>query len=105
MDGPQLLQHFDTLADTPDAILKLRAFVLDLAVRGLLVPQASKPESDPSWQKFCAGLDERGRNSESPALYEIPYGWHWVVLGAVADPCGQKKPDERFTYIDVGAID
>jgi type I restriction enzyme S subunit len=105
MDRAQLLQHFDTLAETPDAVAKLRTFVLDLAVRGRLVPQASKPEKDAAWQKFCRELDERVYNPESPALFEIPDGWRWVVLDAIAEPCGQKKPDKRFTYIDVGAID
>ena len=37
MDRAQLLQHFDTLAETPDAVAKLRNFVLTLAVRGRLV--------------------------------------------------------------------
>ena len=105
MDRAQLLQHFDTLAETPGAVAKLRTFVLDLAVRGRLVPQSSKPEKDPAWQKFCRELAERVHNSETPPLFEIPKDWHWVVLDEIADACGQKNPDERFTYIDVGAID
>jgi type I restriction enzyme, S subunit len=105
MDRAQLLQHFDTLAETPEAVAKLRAFVLDLAVRGRLVPQTSKPDKDAAWQKFCRELDERVHRSESSSLFEIPDNWHWVVLDEIAEACGQKKPDERFTYIDVGAID
>lgn len=100
-----LQQHFDTLAETPEAVAKLRAFVLDLAVRGRLVPQAGKPDKNPAWQKFCRELAERVYNSEKPSLFEIPNGWRWVELNAVAEPCGQKKPDERFTYVDVGTID
>ena len=34
-----LLQEFESLADTPDAVPKLRAFILDLAIHGALVPQ------------------------------------------------------------------
>ncbi len=37
-----LLQHLETLADTPDAIAKLRVLILDLAIRGALVPQDSE---------------------------------------------------------------
>src|SRR5256885_10286969 len=105
MDRTQLLQHFEALAETTEAIPKLRALVLDLAVRGRLVPQASKRENDAAWQRFCGELDERVNNSESTALFEIPGGWRWVDFDAIAEPCGQKKPDRRFTYVDVGAID
>ena len=105
MNRAQLLQHFDTLADTPEAVAKLRAFVLDLAVRGRLVPQAINPDKDPAWRNFCQELNEQGHNPKPPSLFEIPDAWHWVVLDEIAEPCGQKKPDERFTYIDVGAID
>jgi type I restriction enzyme S subunit len=101
MNRAQLLQHFDTLAETPDAVAKLRAFVLDLAVRGQLVPQTSKLDKDADWQKFCGELDEH----ESPSLFEVPDAWRWVALDEIAESCGQKKPDKRFTYIDVGAID
>jgi hypothetical protein len=35
--NPQLLhQHFDTLAETPEAVEKLRKLVLDFAIRGRL---------------------------------------------------------------------
>jgi len=74
MNRAQLLQHFDTLAETPDAVAKLRAFVLDLAVRGQLVPQTSKLDKDADWQKFCGELDEH----ESPSLFEVPDAWRWV---------------------------
>ena len=39
------LAHFDTLAETHDAVAKLRDLVLNLAVRGNLVPQNDKDES------------------------------------------------------------
>jgi type I restriction enzyme S subunit len=39
-----LLEHFDRLSDAPDAIPRLRRFVLDLAVRGMLVEQDRKDE-------------------------------------------------------------
>jgi len=37
MDRTQLLQHVETLAETPEAVAKLRDFVLRLAVRGYLL--------------------------------------------------------------------
>ena len=39
MNANLLLTHFDRIADVPDAVSRLRRFVLDLAVRGKLVPQ------------------------------------------------------------------
>src|SRR5947208_1474354 len=39
-----LLEQFDTLADTPEAVGKLRKLILDFAIRGRLVPQNSKDE-------------------------------------------------------------
>src|SRR5581483_2712718 len=44
MDRAQLLRHFDTLGETPDAVSKLRALVRDLAIRGRLVPQEDKDD-------------------------------------------------------------
>jgi type I restriction enzyme, S subunit len=37
MNPAQLLQHFDRISDAPDAIPRLRRFILDLAVQGKLV--------------------------------------------------------------------
>ena len=44
MNAERLLAHFDRIADAPDAVPRLRRFVLDLAVRGKLVPQ--DPDDD-----------------------------------------------------------
>jgi len=42
----QLLQHFDRFSEAPDAIQRLRRFILDLAVRGKLVEQ--DPNDEPA---------------------------------------------------------
>ncbi len=44
MNADRLLAHYDQIADAPGAIARLRRFVLDLAVRGKLVPQDSRDE-------------------------------------------------------------
>lgn len=44
MNVQRLLQHYERIADAPDAIARLRRFVLDLAVRGKLVPQNAGDE-------------------------------------------------------------
>jgi len=44
MNAEQLLEHFHKISDSPDAIPRLRKFILDLAVRGKLVEQDSNDE-------------------------------------------------------------
>ena len=44
MNPAQLLAHFDRVAETPDAVPRLRRFILDLAVRGRLAEQDSRDE-------------------------------------------------------------
>ena len=46
MNPENLLAHFDRIADAPDALPRLRRFILDLAVRGKLVPQ--DPNDEPA---------------------------------------------------------
>jgi type I restriction enzyme, S subunit len=42
MNEGRLLALYEQIADAPDAIGRLRRFILDLAVRGKLVPQDPK---------------------------------------------------------------
>jgi type I restriction enzyme S subunit len=44
MNPSHLLNHFESISDAPDAIPRLRQFILDLAVRGKLVEQDPKDE-------------------------------------------------------------
>ena len=44
MNAAQLLAHYGRIADSPDAIPRLRRFFLDLAVRGKLVEQSVEDE-------------------------------------------------------------
>ena len=90
MTTAQFFEKFDLFADAPDAVAKMRSLILELAVRGQLTSATSHPSA----------------SSDPPAKpFPIPQDWRWASLREVAAPCGQKKPDARFTYIDVGAID
>ena len=51
MSAENLLAYFDRIADTPDAVSRLRRFILDLAVRGKLVPQ--DPNDNPALEGVC----------------------------------------------------
>ncbi len=46
MNPARLLQHFDRISEAPDAIPRLRHFILDLPVRGKLEPQ--DPNDEPA---------------------------------------------------------
>ena len=59
MNAEHLLTHFDRIADAPDAIPRLRRFILDLAVRGKLVPQ--DPNDEPASRMLKANCGEKAR--------------------------------------------
>ena len=63
MNAEQLLAHFDRIADAPDAIPRLRRFILDLAVRGKLVEQ--DPNDEPA-----EALLQRARTSKTRVMVE-----------------------------------
>ena len=46
MNADRLLAHYERIADAPDAVQRLRRFILDLAVRGKLVEQ--DPNDEPA---------------------------------------------------------
>ena len=94
----RVAQHFDLLAGRPAAIDALEQTLLQLAVRGLLVPQ--DPQDEPAsalLQKIrtekdrliATGQIKQGKplppitDEEKP--FELPVGWEWARLGEVAD--------------------
>ena len=94
----RVAQHFDLLLDRPEAIDALEQTLLQLAVRGLLVPQ--DPTDEPAsalLQKIRAEKDrliatgqiKKGKplppitDEEKP--FELPVGWEWVRMGAVVN--------------------
>jgi type I restriction enzyme, S subunit len=54
MNADRLLVHYERIADAPDAIARLRRFILDLAVRGKLVPQDANDEPASELLKWIA---------------------------------------------------
>jgi type I restriction enzyme S subunit len=83
-----VLAHFDRLADAPDAVPRLRRFVLDLAVRGKLVPQ--DPDDEPAAKTVARILRERKLpvgpgpdGDERP--FEVPWSWAWASVAQVSE--------------------
>ncbi len=98
-------------------IKKLRELILELAVRGLLVPQDPKNEPASELLKKIRAEEARllkdgeiKRRKPLPKIKEgampfaLPSGWDWIRLAEAGHDWGQKTPDSDFTYIDVGAI-
>ena len=59
MNAERFLAEFSRVADAPDAVPRLRRFVLDLAVRGKLVPQDSGDEPASALLKRIAAQKAR----------------------------------------------
>ena len=78
MTPDRLLAHFDRISDAPDAIPRLRKFVLELAVRGKLVPQDHSTVST------------YGRSEEVAGIYAgtLPLGWSLTSFGDIAEISG-----------------
>ncbi|ELM9140954.1 restriction endonuclease subunit S [Salmonella enterica subsp. enterica serovar Mbandaka] len=98
-------------------IKKLRELILELAVRGKLVPQDPNDEPASELLKHIAAekaeLVKQGKIkkpkplpeiSEEEKPFELPAGWEWIKISEIGHDWGQKTPDEDFTNIDVGSI-
>lgn len=98
-------------------IKKLRELILELAVRGKLVPQDPNDEPASELLKRIAAekaeLVKQGKIkkqkplpeiSEDEKPFELPEGWEFMRIGHVGHDWGQKTPENDFTYIDVGSI-
>ena len=59
MNAERLLAHYERIADAPDAIARLRRFILDLAVHGKLVEQ--DPNDEPAVELLKRIAAEKAR--------------------------------------------
>ncbi len=91
-----LLEHFEQISEAPDAVPRLRRLILDLAVRGKLVPQDPNDESasellkkiaDEKEQLIREGILKKQQLlegvSDAEKPFEIPEGWKWERLGNI----------------------
>ena len=96
MNAERLLQHFDRIAEAPDAVPRLKRFILDLAVRGKLVEQ--DPNEEPAAELLKRIEAEKARLVAEQKLrheallpkiaadqepFQLPKGWAWSRLGEV----------------------
>lgn len=70
---------------------RMRALLLDQAIRGELVPQLAEE-----------GAVEIG--AIAPEAFKLPKTWKWLTLKSLVIPTKQIIPEESFTYLDVSSI-
>jgi type I restriction enzyme S subunit len=105
MNADVLLAYYERIAEAPNAIARLRRFVLDLAVRGKLVPQDSQDEPISELLKHIAREKallvrasilrrprelDGGEDCQAPFL--VPSSWMWVRLDTVGTIIGGGTP-------------
>lgn len=87
----RLLNDFGRISEAPDAVPRMRRFVLDLAVRGKLVPQ--NPDDEPASEllkRIAVAKERTGRKARTKKKHrkEISFDGGTIVLptGWVAAP-------------------
>ena len=125
MNAERLLDVYEQISEAPDAIARLRRFVLDLAVRGRLVEQ--DPADEPAARlvdrienqkltetrsKGVSNIPSANRADEQD-LFAIPNTWKWVpaVFPAVGISDQGKKVktkdvlvEGQFPVVDQGKV-
>lgn len=101
MKEPELLDHFELFIQLPEAVPRLRHFILDLAVRGKLVE--SRDDAEPLAELLLraasgdgANRGTRRRARRRPAgdafdtnlTWEVPATWTFVTLETLAGGTG-----------------
>jgi len=108
MNAERLLALYERVAEAPDAIARLRRFILDLAVRGKLVPQDAQDEPASELLKRIAKekarLAKAGQIRRQPTLesitdsasmHPLPRTWAWVRVGDIFDYDAGTKRDPK----------
>lgn len=75
----RLLDNFERLSEAPDALPRLRRFVLDLAVWGKLVQQ------DPNDEPASTALRGINAYALSNGAFPLPASWAWIDVASVAE--------------------
>ena len=98
MEVQALWEAFDTFATAPGGVKRLRELILDLAVRGKLVPQ--DPNDEPASVLLERIREEKERLikekkirkpkklpplEEEELPFELPQGWEWGSVGDIGD--------------------
>lgn len=114
----RIAKNFNILFTTESSLDALKQTILQLAVKGKLVPQ--DPNNEPASELLTRIRAEKEKlikagkiKKEKPLpeitdvekTFDLPKGWEWAYIGQISHDWGQKTPDKKFAYIDVSAID
>lgn len=95
----------------------MKKSILQYAIQGKLVEQ--RPEEGTAEELYQQIQTEKKRLTKEGKIkkekplpeiaedeipFDIPESWKWVRIGALTYNWGQKTPDSRFCYIDVGSV-
>lgn len=105
MSPERLLTHYARIVDAPDAVTRLRGFILDLVVRGKLVPQDPADEPTSEWlEALPRAATQTGRSRgakgapsgapirEADLPFLIPTTWKWVRFDRIAEFSAGRTP-------------
>jgi type I restriction enzyme S subunit len=111
----RLATHFDLLLDRPQAVDALEQTILQLAVRGLLVPQDPTDEPASALLKkirlekdrlIAAGQIKRDKPlaaiGEEEQPFGLPVGWEWVPIETLANVGSGTTPSRENAAFFVG---
>jgi type I restriction enzyme S subunit len=85
MNAERLLSAYEQIADASDAVAVLRRFILDLAVRGKLVPQ---DPNDKPVKKVALDIVAKRRGQMREEIddpFRLPAQWAWRAVDTLAD--------------------
>ena len=119
MNTQQLLTHFDRIADAPDAVPRLRRFILDLAVRGKLAPQ--DPNDEPASELLKRIAAEKSRLvkmgeirkpkpipelTEKDTPFPLPANWEWSQIAEIGllSPRNDAADDVLASFVPMPMI-
>jgi hypothetical protein len=119
MNAERLLTHYERIVDAPEAIAHLRRFILDLAIRGKLMPQDPNDEPASELLKRIAtekaylvkmGKAKRQEPLAEPDLEQVPFdlpiGWMWArfpELGIFGRGKSKHRPGNDPALFENGA--
>ncbi len=118
MNPERLLKHFDEISEAPEAVPRLRRFILDLAVRGMLVEQ--DPGDEPASELLKRIEAEKARLVEAGKLraqktkeldgeeipFDIPAIWDWTQLAQVGfiSPRNEAEDSVEVAFVPMPLI-
>ncbi len=119
MNADCLFALYDRVADAPNAVGRLRRFVLDIAVRGKLVQQ--NPADEPSSELLERIAVEKARLLEAREIrkpravaplnenglpFSLPTGWEWTQIAqlGVLSPRNEAPDDHQASFVPMKLI-